>query len=91
MGMVSSRWLRIKLTELSSVQNPFVEQNDAGTQGNPQAGDSLALASLDRGTGHWRNARNVEGRMEAVVLSSGSTALELAFILVGGHGEYWKR
>lgn len=38
-----------------------------------------------------RNARNVEGRVNAVALGGGRTALELAFILVVSHGERVKR
>lgn len=37
-----NRWT---LTELGGGQNPLVEQNDAGTQGNPQTEDTLAIDS----------------------------------------------
>lgn len=34
---------RLRLTEVSSRQNPLVEQNDTGTEGNPQAGRRLVI------------------------------------------------
>jgi hypothetical protein len=75
------------LTELGRRQNPLVEQNDAGTQSNPQTEDILAIDSergrRPPGEGSSDDVRNVESRVQAGARSGSgsSTTLELAFIL----------
>lgn len=78
------------LTELGSRKNPLVEQNDAGTQGNPQTEGILAIDSeRKRGTPPQKEGlegddeRNVESRVQAGARRGrgSSTTLELAFIL----------
>lgn len=71
------------------MQNPFVEQNDARTQGNPKTVDMLAIGTTDYLTKKviGLDSRNVESRVNAIALGGGGTALELAFILVVSHGE----
>lgn len=86
---MGSRLIGETLTELGSRKNPLVEQNDAGTQGNPQAEELLAIDSeRERGALKGKglagdDARNVESRVQAGARSGrgSSTTLELAFIL----------
>lgn len=74
---------------LARVQNPLVEQDNTGTQSNPQTGDKLEKPiNLDTATKpcdrDQRYARNVESRVKAIVLGrsgGSSTTLELTLIL----------
>lgn len=73
-----------RLTELGSGQNPFVEQDNTRTQGNPQTGPVLGRPRTMRGAnGSSGYARNVESRVKAAAGGSSilAAALELAVIL----------